>query len=145
MEARISAARGKPPHPYQSEVPDTALDKCEKSYEAADEKKEKSLGTKFDDTGLMALVCRHDSVLFLANVDTPGEQQKFGRQLPLSSIKDSGSVRMGVWTGNWSFDSPRSANAWIQRKNETNSKPSERSRVKWARALEFLLGYQAVK
>ena len=78
MEARISAARGKPPHPYQSEVPDTALDKCEKSYEAADEKKEKSLGTKFDDTGLMALVCRHDSVLFLANVDTPGEQQKYG-------------------------------------------------------------------
>ena len=57
MDARISAARGKPPRPYQSEVSDTALDECEKLYEAADEKKEKSLGTKFDDTGLMALVC----------------------------------------------------------------------------------------
>ena len=78
MDARISAARGKPPRPYQSEVSDIALDECEKSYEAADEKKEKSLGTKFDDTGLMALVCRHDIVLFLANVDTPGEQQKYG-------------------------------------------------------------------
>ncbi|KAI0363187.1 hypothetical protein BV20DRAFT_1058256 [Pilatotrama ljubarskyi] len=48
-----------------------------KSFEAADEKKEKTHGKKFDDTGLMALVCRHDVVLFLANVDTPGEQQKY--------------------------------------------------------------------
>ena len=44
MGARISAARGKPPNSYQSEVPDTALDECEKSYEAADEKKEKKIG-----------------------------------------------------------------------------------------------------
>ena len=53
------------------------MDECEKSYEAANEKKDKSIGTKFDDTGLMALVCRHDLVLFLANVDTAGEQQKY--------------------------------------------------------------------
>jgi hypothetical protein len=32
---------------------------------------------QFDDTGLMALVCRHDIPLFLANIDTPGEQQKY--------------------------------------------------------------------
>lgn len=25
----------------------------------------------------MALVCRHDNPLFLANIDTPGEQQKY--------------------------------------------------------------------
>jgi hypothetical protein len=31
----------------------------------------------FDDTGLMALVCRHDIPLFLTNIDTPGEQQKY--------------------------------------------------------------------
>ena len=78
MGARITAARHKAPRTYNSAVPDTALDECEKSYEAADEKKEKTLGTKFDDTGLMALVCRHDIVLFLANIDTPGEQQKYG-------------------------------------------------------------------
>ena len=59
-------------------MPDAALDECEKSFEAADEKKCKTQGSKFDDTGLMALVCRHDIVLFLANVDTPGEQQKYG-------------------------------------------------------------------
>ena len=75
--ARISAARSKPPRAYKSSVPNTALDECEKSYEAANEKKDKSIGSKFDDTGLMALVCRHDMVLFLANVDTAGEQQKY--------------------------------------------------------------------
>lgn len=75
---RISAARSKPPRTFKSTVPDAALDECEKSYEAANEKKDKTIGTKFDDTGLMAIVCRHDIVLFLANVDTAGEQQKFG-------------------------------------------------------------------
>ena len=59
-------------------MPEDALDECEKSYEAADEKKEKTQSVKFDDTGLMALVCHHDIILFLANVDTPGEQQKYG-------------------------------------------------------------------
>ena len=75
--ARIAAARSKPPRAYKCSVPDPALDECEKSYEAANEKKDKSIGNKFDDTGLMALVCRHDIVLFLANVDTAGEQQKY--------------------------------------------------------------------
>ena len=78
MDARISAARNKAPRQHRNEVPESALDECEKSYEAADEKKEKTAGTKFDDRGLMALVCRHDVVLFLANIDTPGEQQKYG-------------------------------------------------------------------
>ncbi|KAF7981457.1 hypothetical protein HWV62_33481 [Athelia sp. TMB] len=32
----------------------------------------------FDDTGLMAMVCRHDIPLFVVNIDTPGEQQKYG-------------------------------------------------------------------
>ncbi|KAI0373090.1 hypothetical protein BV20DRAFT_963601 [Pilatotrama ljubarskyi] len=74
---RIAASRKKVPRHHSSEVPGAALDECQKSFEAADEKKEKTLGKKFDDTGLMALVCRHDVVLFLANVDTPGEQQKY--------------------------------------------------------------------
>ncbi|KAI9062699.1 hypothetical protein FKP32DRAFT_1573466 [Trametes sanguinea] len=74
---RIAAARKKPANKFSSRVPDAALDECMKSFEAADEQKEKTSGKKFDDTGLMALVCRHDIVLFLANVDTPGEQQKY--------------------------------------------------------------------
>ena len=78
MDARITAARKKPRRTHQCQVPDAAIDECEKSYEAADEKKVKTHSAKFDDTGLMALVCRHDVVLSLANIDTPGEQQKFG-------------------------------------------------------------------
>ncbi|KAI1784417.1 hypothetical protein LXA43DRAFT_1066776 [Ganoderma leucocontextum] len=78
MGDRITAARSKGPRAYKNHVPESALDECEKSYEAANEKKDKTSSTKFDDTGLMALVCRHDIVIFLANVDTPGEQQKFG-------------------------------------------------------------------
>jgi hypothetical protein len=30
-----------------------------------------------DNTRIMALVCRHDIPLFLVNIDTPGEQQKY--------------------------------------------------------------------
>ncbi|OSD03347.1 hypothetical protein PYCCODRAFT_1477197 [Trametes coccinea BRFM310] len=78
---RIAAARKKGAKPFSSRVPETALDECRKSFEAADEKKEKTTGKKFDDTGVMALVCRHDIVLFLANIDTPGEQQKFAISL----------------------------------------------------------------
>ncbi|KAI0706515.1 hypothetical protein C8Q76DRAFT_629740 [Earliella scabrosa] len=76
--ARIDTLRKTAPRKYTCQVPDAALDECEKSFDAADEKKAKTHGAKFDDTGLMALVCRHDIVLFLANVDTPGEQQKYG-------------------------------------------------------------------
>ncbi|RXW12578.1 hypothetical protein EST38_g13277 [Candolleomyces aberdarensis] len=36
---------------------------------------------KFDIGGLAALVCRHDVPLFIANVDTPGEQQKYAVSL----------------------------------------------------------------
>ena len=77
MGSRIQAARSKAPRSYKGSVPQEALDECQNSYTAADEKKEKTHGDKFDDTGLMALVCRHDIVLFLVNVDTPGEQQKY--------------------------------------------------------------------
>lgn len=56
---------------------ETAVEECERVYVAADGSRSKANGTVFDDTGLMALVCRHDIPLFFANIDTPGEQQKF--------------------------------------------------------------------
>ena len=61
----------------QSEVPDEAIDQCKASYEAANGQKQKASTDTFDDTGLMALICRHDIPLFLANIDMPGEQQKY--------------------------------------------------------------------
>ena len=74
---RIEIVRKRPTKSYKPRVPDTAVDECEESHEAADGRKEKTSTEKFDDTGLMALVCRHDIPLFLANIDTPGEQQKY--------------------------------------------------------------------
>ncbi|KAK0467759.1 uncharacterized protein EV420DRAFT_1260197 [Desarmillaria tabescens] len=62
---------------YSPKIPDIAVDEDEKSFEAADEKKEKTHGGHYDDQGLAALVCHHDVPLFLGNVDTPGEQQKY--------------------------------------------------------------------
>lgn len=74
---RIESARGGRRKAYQPVVPDEAIDDCEKTYEAADGRKQKTSMDHFDDTGLMALVCRHDIPLFLTNIDTPGEQQKY--------------------------------------------------------------------
>ncbi|KAG2056662.1 hypothetical protein BDR06DRAFT_1040389 [Suillus hirtellus] len=58
-------------------IPDEAVDQCETAYEAADGKKQKAAMDNFDDTGIMALICRHDIPLFFANIDSPGEQQKY--------------------------------------------------------------------
>jgi hypothetical protein len=78
MGNRIERARKRPgKSTYVPKVPDSAVDTCEKTFDAADEKFEKTTKKRFDDTGLVALVCRHDHPLFLCNVDTPGEQQKF--------------------------------------------------------------------
>lgn len=74
---RIEKARKRPIRHRQTHVPDEAVDQCESSYEAADGKKQKTSTEIYDDTGVMALICRHDIPLFFTNIDTPGEQQKY--------------------------------------------------------------------
>ncbi|KAI5989201.1 hypothetical protein F5J12DRAFT_728006 [Pisolithus orientalis] len=59
------------------EVPDEAIDQCEVSYEAADGNKQKATMDCFNNTGIMVLICHHNIPLFFANIDTPGEQQKY--------------------------------------------------------------------
>jgi len=61
----INHARRHPSKSSQSGVPDKAIDQCEASYEAADGQKQKAAMDNFDDTRLMALICRHDIPLFL--------------------------------------------------------------------------------
>ncbi|KAF9037521.1 hypothetical protein BJ165DRAFT_1314737, partial [Panaeolus papilionaceus] len=59
-------------------------DHCEQSFKAAKEDtRGASDSAKYDDTGLMSLVCRHDIPLFLANIDSPGERQKYSVALIL--------------------------------------------------------------
>lgn len=74
---RIDAQRKRPAKTHAPLVPDEAIDQCETAYEAADGKKQKAAMDSFDDTGIMALICRHDIPLFFANIDSPGEQQKY--------------------------------------------------------------------
>ncbi|KAF8430674.1 hypothetical protein L210DRAFT_3417312 [Boletus edulis BED1] len=81
MGCHIQAQRKKSPKVCKPLVPDEALDSCEASYEAADGKKQKTCMESFDDTGIMALICRHDIPLFFANIDSPGEQQKYSLAL----------------------------------------------------------------
>jgi hypothetical protein len=73
----IDAQRKRPAKIHVPLVPDEAIDQCETSYEAADGKKQKAAMDSFDDTGIMALICCHDIPLFIANIDSPGEQQKY--------------------------------------------------------------------
>ncbi|KAG2739561.1 hypothetical protein P692DRAFT_20881619 [Suillus brevipes Sb2] len=73
----IDKQRKRPAKSHVPLVPDEAVDQCENAYEAADGKKQKAAMDSFDDTGIMALICRHDIPLFFANIDSPGEQQKY--------------------------------------------------------------------
>lgn len=68
-------------------VPKSTLDGCQDSFKAADEKRTKASTTFFADTGLMALLCRHDRVLYLANMKTAGERQYFAIALLLRFFK----------------------------------------------------------
>ncbi|KAJ6534507.1 hypothetical protein DFH09DRAFT_1092099 [Mycena vulgaris] len=58
-------------------VPWSVLDKCESSFKAADEKREKASTKFFDDTGIMGLLCCHDRVLWLVNMRSAGEKQYY--------------------------------------------------------------------
>lgn len=75
---RIDAARKRPPRKFCPKVPEEVIQECQDSHTAADGRKAKTDMGHFDDTGLMVMVCRHDVPLFVANIDTPGEQQKYG-------------------------------------------------------------------
>ena len=75
--AHIDLSRRRPAGQYQRKVPDSAVDDCKDGLTAANEKKQKTNGVKFDDMGLAALVCHHDIPLLFANIDTLGEQQKY--------------------------------------------------------------------
>ncbi|KAF8911111.1 hypothetical protein CPB84DRAFT_1672437, partial [Gymnopilus junonius] len=80
----IQQARKLSPRKRNPKVPDSAVDECEKSYDAADgDKKKSSSEGRYDDMGWMLLVCCHDIPLFFANIDMPGEQQKYAIALIL--------------------------------------------------------------
>ena len=62
-------------------IPKSALDACGESFIAADGDRVKASKMYFNDTGLMALLCRHDRLLFIANMWTAGEKQFYALAL----------------------------------------------------------------
>lgn len=60
-----------------AKLDDEVLDECEESFLAAQEKVTKASKNYYADTGLMAILCRHDRVLYVANMTTPGERQHY--------------------------------------------------------------------
>jgi hypothetical protein len=73
----IESVWKKKPKERTPKVPDEAVDECEDGHIAGTGTKVKTSTKKYDDTGTMAMVCRHDIPIFLANIDTPGEQKKY--------------------------------------------------------------------
>lgn len=86
-EIRLIAARGKPARRYTGQVPGIALDACNHAHISGDGSKEKTSSDRFDEKGIMAIICRHDIPLGLVSIDTPGEGQKFAVTL-LQSTAD---------------------------------------------------------
>ncbi|KAG2051809.1 hypothetical protein BDR06DRAFT_1060299 [Suillus hirtellus] len=62
-------------------IPVSVLDGCSESFVAADEKCQKASMRFFADTGLMALLCCHDRVLWLVNMTSAGEKQHYALAL----------------------------------------------------------------
>ncbi|KDR70633.1 hypothetical protein GALMADRAFT_144532 [Galerina marginata CBS 339.88] len=64
---------------YESgmKVPIAILDLCHESFISADSSWAKASTQHFADTGFMGLLCRHDRVLWLANMTSAGEKQYY--------------------------------------------------------------------
>jgi hypothetical protein len=62
-------------------VPTSVLDGCGESFKAADEKREKASTQYFSDTRLMALLCRHDRVLWIVNMTHAGKRRHYALAL----------------------------------------------------------------
>ncbi|KAG6914278.1 hypothetical protein DXG01_001310, partial [Tephrocybe rancida] len=58
-------------------VPKSVLDGCKAGFTAVDSRHDKASMQFFDDTALMVLLCRHDVVLFITNMQSAGEKQHY--------------------------------------------------------------------
>lgn len=56
-------------------LPNYIYEECTSRFIAANESNKKAEASVYSDTGLMALTCRHDHVLFMVNLQDAGEKQ----------------------------------------------------------------------
>jgi hypothetical protein len=81
MKHIVEQARPQHERATQSHLSGGTLDDCEKTFIAAQGHIAKTNNAIFADTALMALVCRHDRPLFLANMTSAGERQYYALAL----------------------------------------------------------------
>ncbi|KAI6135372.1 hypothetical protein EDD17DRAFT_1779101 [Pisolithus thermaeus] len=82
----------------------SVLKGCNESFTAADERCQKASTQFFSDTGVMALLCRHDRVIHLANMTSAGEKQHYALALIKSLFSHlPGSFCIGL---KWGFLQP---------------------------------------
>ncbi|KIJ40090.1 hypothetical protein M422DRAFT_257161 [Sphaerobolus stellatus SS14] len=80
VAAYVEAMRSKPAKKNISvleRLPEDILMECEQQFVAADETQAKTSTAVYVDTGLVALVCRHDHLLWVINMTTAGERQYY--------------------------------------------------------------------
>ena len=75
--ASQAAAPEEPDYEPGLKVPMSVLNECSESFLAADANRVKASTLFFSDTGLMALLCRHDRVLWVVNMTSAGEKQHY--------------------------------------------------------------------
>lgn len=85
MEGEVDGKRKRRPRRRtkgtSARLHDDILDECEQSFTAAHEKMTKASKNYYADTGLMALLCRHDRVIYVVNMTSPGERQHYALTL----------------------------------------------------------------
>ncbi|KDR79080.1 hypothetical protein GALMADRAFT_136978 [Galerina marginata CBS 339.88] len=92
-----AGAGAEPDYEPGMQVPTSVLDGCHDSFLAADEKRMKASTLFFADTGLMALLCRHDRVLWLVNMTSAGEKQHYALTLIMKLYEHiPESMRIGL-------------------------------------------------
>jgi len=81
-------------------LPEHIYSRCKKRFFAADEDNKKGETSVFSDTGLMAMVCRHDRVIFMANLRDAGEKRYYALALLKRLFKELPSS----WTAGILYD-----------------------------------------
>ncbi|KAF7334068.1 hypothetical protein MVEN_02312400 [Mycena venus] len=74
---KISHARENPRAQPTLSIPQDVIDGCEATFEAANEKTQKSDSKRYDASGIFLMTCRHGQIIFFCNIYTPGEQQRY--------------------------------------------------------------------
>ncbi|KAJ7840589.1 hypothetical protein B0H14DRAFT_3457948 [Mycena olivaceomarginata] len=77
VNERIIEARKRKSTTYKPRIPQDAINACQESWNAANEKKQKTDPKYYDASRVFVMTCRHSQVIYLCDIDTPGEQQKY--------------------------------------------------------------------